>query len=124
VDRVWYRSYEEGVPPTLSYPDKTLNDLLQDSTRAHPRRIAPNYVVGRQLMPLFGAGVGALIGRVAGRKVDIGLPDDFVKQVSAQLKPESSALMLMVNSLNRQVVVPQLQAALDEQAGNAAPAEN
>ena len=42
------------------------------------------------LTPLFGAGVGALIGGVVGRKVDIGLPDDFVRQVSAQLKPQSS----------------------------------
>lgn len=61
------------------------------------------------LTPLFGAAAGALIGGVAGRKVDIGLPDDFVKQVSAQLKPQSSALVLVVNSANRQVVVPQLQ---------------
>lgn len=61
------------------------------------------------LTPLFGAAVGALAGGVAGRKVDIGLPDDFVRQVSAQLKPQSSALVLVVNSANRQVVVPQLQ---------------
>ena len=61
------------------------------------------------LTPLFGAGVGALAGGVAGRKVDIGLPDDFVKQVSAQLKPASSALVLVVTSVNKQVVVPQLQ---------------
>lgn len=61
------------------------------------------------LTPLFGAAVGALAGGVAGRKVDIGLPDDFVKQVSAQLKPQSSALVLVVNSVNKQVVVPQLQ---------------
>ena len=61
------------------------------------------------LTPLFGAGVGALAGGAAGRKVDIGLPDDFVKQVSAQLKPASSALVLVVTSVNKQVVVPQLQ---------------
>ncbi len=45
MERIWYKSYEEGVPPTLSYPDKTLNDLLRDSARAHPRRIATNYVL-------------------------------------------------------------------------------
>jgi uncharacterized membrane protein len=96
------------------------------------------------LTPLFGVAAGALIGGVAGRKVDIGLPDDFVKQVSAQLKPESSALLLVINSANRSLVVSQLQqhggvvlsstlssegeaklqAALDEQAGNAAAAES
>jgi uncharacterized membrane protein len=61
------------------------------------------------LTPLFGMAAGAVIGGVAGRKVDIGLPDDFVKQVSVQLKPESSALVLVVTSINKQVVVPQLQ---------------
>jgi long-chain acyl-CoA synthetase len=45
MDRVWYKSYEEGIPRALSYPDKTLNDLLVDSVRAHPRRIATNYVL-------------------------------------------------------------------------------
>jgi uncharacterized membrane protein len=61
------------------------------------------------LTPLFGAGVGALIGGVVGRKVDIGLPDEFVRQVSAQLKPQSSALVLVVASANQQVLLPQLQ---------------
>jgi uncharacterized membrane protein len=61
------------------------------------------------LTPLFGVGVGALIGGVVGRKVDIGLPDDFVRQVSAQLKPQSSALVLVVTSANKQVLLPQLQ---------------
>jgi len=61
------------------------------------------------LTPLFGAGVGALIGSVVGRKVDIGLPDDFVRQVSAQLKPQSSALVLVVTSANKQVLLPKLQ---------------
>jgi uncharacterized membrane protein len=61
------------------------------------------------LTPLFGVGVGALIGGVVGRKVDIGLPDDFVRQVSAQLKPQSSALVLLVTSANKQVLLPQLQ---------------
>jgi len=61
------------------------------------------------LTPLFGAGVGALIGGVAGRKLDIGLPDDFVRQVSAQLKPQSSALLLVVKAANQEVLLPQLQ---------------
>ena len=45
MDRIWYKSYEQGVTPTLTYPDKTLNDLLLDSVREHPRRIATNYVL-------------------------------------------------------------------------------
>ncbi len=45
MDRVWYQHYEQGVPPSLTYPDRTLNDLLIDSVRQHPRRIATNYVL-------------------------------------------------------------------------------
>ena len=46
TDRVWYQRYEQGVPPsTLTYPDRTLNDLLIDSVRRQPRRIATNYVL-------------------------------------------------------------------------------
>jgi long-chain acyl-CoA synthetase len=45
MDRVWYQHYEQGVPPALTYPDRTLNDLLIDSVRRQPRRIATNYVL-------------------------------------------------------------------------------
>jgi long-chain acyl-CoA synthetase len=45
MDRIWYKSYEEGMPRALTYPDKTLNDLLIDSARQHPRRIATHYVL-------------------------------------------------------------------------------
>ena len=45
MERVWYQHYEQGVPPSLTYPNRTLNDLLIDSVRAHPRRIATNYVL-------------------------------------------------------------------------------
>jgi uncharacterized membrane protein len=41
--------------------------------------------------------------------VVIGLPDEFVRQVSAQLKPQSSALVLVVTSANKQVLLSQLQ---------------
>src|SRR3974377_955652 len=45
MERIWLKSYEQGVPPTLTYPDKTLNDLLIDSVRQHPRRVATNYAL-------------------------------------------------------------------------------
>ena len=32
----WLSSYEKGVPPTLSYPNHTLNDLLQNTARTYP----------------------------------------------------------------------------------------
>jgi uncharacterized membrane protein len=48
--------------------------------------------------PLVVVGVGALVGGVSGWLRDIGVPDDFVRQVSAQLRPESSALVLLLRS--------------------------
>ncbi len=41
----WLKHYEPGIAPSLTYPDKTLNDLLKDSARKHPLRIATNYVL-------------------------------------------------------------------------------
>ena len=50
------------------------------------------------LNPVVGAGVGALVGGVANRLRDVGISDEFVRQVSAQLRPESSVLVLLLPS--------------------------
>ncbi len=41
----WLKHYEQGVPHHLDYPRKTIDDLLKDSARQHPLRIATNYVL-------------------------------------------------------------------------------
>jgi len=46
--------------------------------------------------PLLGALVGAGISWLIGRKIDIGIANDFIQQVSEDLQPGRSALLLLV----------------------------
>ena len=45
---------------------------------------------------LAGAAIGTAVGFGASKVVDLGLPDDFLKQVGEQLTPGSSALVAIV----------------------------
>lgn len=60
------------------------------------------------LGPVVGLGVGALVGSIANRLRDVGVSDDFVRQVSAQLKPGSSALALLMHSSDSDALFPEL----------------
>jgi uncharacterized membrane protein len=46
--------------------------------------------------PLLGAMVGAGLSWLVGRRIDIGIDNDFIQQVSDELKPGRSALLLLV----------------------------
>jgi uncharacterized membrane protein len=48
------------------------------------------------LAPVLGAAVGAATGAVAGALADIGIDDDFMRELGGQLEPDSSALFLLV----------------------------
>jgi long-chain acyl-CoA synthetase len=45
MDKPWLRHYEEGVPPTLSYPAGPLHGLLELTARAHAGRPAVKLVL-------------------------------------------------------------------------------
>lgn len=45
-------------------------------------------------IPLIGAAVGAGMGALMGKMADMGIDDDFMKQVSSQLQPGQAALFL------------------------------
>ena len=45
---------------------------------------------------LVGAAAGAGLGRVSTRWIDLGLPDEFLNRMQGYLKPNSSALILVV----------------------------
>ncbi len=47
------------------------------------------------LMPFVGAAVGVTAGALASRLIDIGIDDDFIKQVRAEVTPGTSALFLL-----------------------------
>ena len=45
MEKPWLAHYEQGVPPTLSYPDQTLGDMLATTVRAYPSQTATSYVL-------------------------------------------------------------------------------
>ena len=48
---------------------------------------------GPLLGALFGAGISALLGR----KIDVGIDNDFIQKISDELKPGTSALFLLID---------------------------
>ena len=46
-------------------------------------------------VPLLGAAVGAASGALTGSLADVGIDDDFIKQVRSEVTPGTSALFLM-----------------------------
>ena len=62
------------------------------------------------LNPLLGAAVGAGAGAVSGALGDIGINDNFMKELSEQLQPEHSALFVLVRKSTPDKVVPEIQA--------------
>ncbi len=62
------------------------------------------------LNPLLGAAVGAGAGALAGRMSDIGIDDDFLRDVGAALMPEGSALCLLVRKITAAKVLDRLGA--------------
>jgi long-chain acyl-CoA synthetase len=45
MERIWQKHYEPGVPTTLTYPEWTLNDFLDESARRFPYNTATNFVL-------------------------------------------------------------------------------
>ena len=49
-------------------------------------------------IPFFGLAIGAAAGAGAGALKDVGIDDDFIKQVKASVTPGTSALFLLTSS--------------------------
>ena len=49
----------------------------------------------------IGAGVGAATGALAGSLSDYGINDDFIKDLGSKIKPNSSALFLLIRARHR-----------------------
>lgn len=56
----------------------------------------------------IGAGVGAASGAVAGKLSDYGINDDFIKDLGSRIKPNSSALFLLVQKVTADKVLPRV----------------
>lgn len=57
----------------------------------------------------IGAGVGAASGAIAGKFSDFGIPDDFIKQLGSTIKPNSSALFLLVEKVTADKVMERMK---------------
>ena len=61
-------------------------------------------------VPLLGAAIGAATGALAGKMSDIGVDDDFIKEVRDEIAQGTSALFLMTTD----VVPDKVMAAVDD----------
>ncbi|MEZ2131901.1 MULTISPECIES: DUF1269 domain-containing protein [unclassified Sinorhizobium] len=74
------------------------------------------------LSPLIGVALGAASGAIGGALSDVGINDDFMKDLSANLEPGKAALFLLVQDMTADKVINEiegyggtvLQTSLDE----------
>ncbi|MEV3853443.1 DUF1269 domain-containing protein [Streptomyces sp. NPDC050095] len=62
------------------------------------------------LVPLLGAAVGAAAGAAGGAMTDTGINDDFMKELSQNLRPGAAALFVLVKQAAQDKVVPEIAA--------------
>jgi len=61
------------------------------------------------LNPLLGMAMGAAAGAVSGALTDVGINDNFMKELAAGLPPGSSALFVLVRKATPERVLEELQ---------------
>ena len=61
------------------------------------------------LNPLFGMAIGAATGAVSGALKDVGIDDNFMKELGATLKPGSAALCVLIRQMTPDKVVEEIQ---------------
>lgn len=60
-------------------------------------------------MPWLGMAVGAMSGALAGKFTDYGIDDNFIKEVSASVKENTSALFLLVENVVLDKVIAEVK---------------
>jgi uncharacterized membrane protein len=61
------------------------------------------------LNPLFGLAIGAAAGAASGALGDVGIDDNFMKQLAETLKPGTAALCILVRQMTPDKVTEELQ---------------
>lgn len=69
MERPWFASYEPDVVRTLTYPDQSLSDLLNETAREFPDKVATNFVLSYLLGERFTVG-GRMTYRQLNEQVD------------------------------------------------------
>ncbi|OAN47004.1 long-chain fatty acid--CoA ligase [Chloroflexus islandicus] len=69
MDKIWLSYYEPGVPQSLTYPDITLSDMLNNSAKTYADHTATNFVLRYLLGGRFTVG-GKFTYRQLNEKVD------------------------------------------------------
>lgn len=59
--------------------------------------------------PFLGMAVGAATGALFGKAADLGINDDFIRQVSDSIQPGNSALFLLVDQAQADRVIERLK---------------
>ena len=75
-------------------------------------------------VPLFGMAIGAATGAAAGALTDVGVDDNFLKDLGAKLKPDGAAVIVLVRNSTPDKVLPEIaqyggeviQTSLDNEA--------
>lgn len=60
------------------------------------------------LAPLFGAAIGAASGAIGGALSDIGVDDNFMRDLGETLQPETSALFILVRKVTPDKVLDEI----------------
>jgi uncharacterized membrane protein len=60
------------------------------------------------LIPYVGAALGAAAGALGGKLAEIGIDDDFIQSLGQEIKPGSSALFLLLKTVDLEKCVPEL----------------
>ena len=60
------------------------------------------------LMPLFGMAIGGATGAAAGSASDLGVDDNFMKELGNKLEPGAAAIFVLVKEATRDKVVPEI----------------
>jgi uncharacterized membrane protein len=61
------------------------------------------------LNPLFGFAIGAAAGAIAGALRDMGIDDNFMKELGTTLKPGTAALCVLIRQMTPDRVIEELQ---------------
>src|SRR5215831_13849588 len=61
------------------------------------------------LNPLFGFAIGAAAGAISGALKDVGINDNFMKQLGRTFKPGTAALCVLIRQMTAEKVLEELQ---------------